>query len=171
MKPVYLIIGVSGCGKSWILRQLADKFHYIPHDRCWSHPNAKPEEGLDPKWGPPGSESTHLKEISMAAKKSNKPVITEVPFAERKFREDLEAQGFDVIPVFVVEDADLISKRYEARERKPLPKAAYSRAKTIINRAKEWRAFYGTSDEVLKHLQDLNVDRMSPAEWRAFNRK
>lgn len=171
MKTIYLVIGVSGSGKSWILRQLADKFTYIPHDRCWEHPDAKPDEGLDPKWGPKGSKSTHLKEISENAKKSEKPVITEVPFAERQLREDLEAQGFRVIPVFVVEDSDVVQKRYESREGKPIPKAALSRAKSIIERAREWRAFYGTSSEVLDHLKNLNVDRMNPAEWRAFNRK
>ncbi len=170
MKPIYLIIGVSGCGKSWVSRQLTDKFTYVPHDRCWSHPTAKPDSGDDPKWQP-GAISTHLKEISDAVKKSTKPVITEVPFAERQLRADLEAQGIQVVPVFVIEDPDVVKKRYEAREKKPIPKPAYSRAKTIINRAKEWGAFYGTSDEVFKHLKDLNVDRMSPAEWRAFNRK
>lgn len=171
MKPVYLVIGVSGCGKSWILRQLTDKFKYVAHDRCWSHPDAKPDEGLDPKWGPPGSKSTHLKEILDSSKASDKPVITEVPFAERELRTNIEAQGIRVIPIFVVEEPDVVQKRYETREKKPIPKAALSRAKTIVNRAKEWHAFYGTSDEVLKHLKDINVDRMSPSEWRAFNRK
>lgn len=170
MKTIYLVVGVSGCGKSWILRQVADKFNYLAHDRCWEHPTLKPDMGPDPKW-PAGAKSTHVREIVETAKISEKPIITEVPFAERQLREDLERQGLKVVPIFVIEDPDVVQKRYETREKKPIPKAALSRARTIIDRAKEWGAFYGTSDQVLKYLQDLKVDRMSPEEWRAFNRR
>lgn len=171
MQDVYLVCGVSGSGKSWVARQLADKFYYIPHDRCWTHPKAKPAEGLDPKWGPPGCKSTHFETLRDAARSAERAVLSEVPFAERKLREDLEALKINVIPVFVIEDPAVIAKRYRQREGKDLAKPALSRAISIIDRAREWRAFHGTSDEVLKYLQDLKFsDRMTPSEWRAFNR-
>ncbi len=171
MQPVYLVVGVSGSGKSWVCRQLGDKFTYVPHDRCWEHPLAKPSEGLDPKWGPPGSKSTHVKMILQAAEKAETPVITEVPFAERKLREDLEAKGAKVIPIFVIEEPNVVSDRYHKREGKPLQKAAITRATSILERAREWNAFSGTSDEVLKHLKDLKLSsRMTTEEWRKFNR-
>lgn len=171
MQDVYLIVGVSGSGKSWVARQLADKFNYVPHDRCWTHPHAKPAEGLDPKWGPPGCKSTHFESLLAAAKESALPVLSEVPFAERKLREDLEKEHVHVVPVFVIEPPEVIAKRYRQREGKDLAKPALSRAISIVDRAKEWNSFFGTSDEVLKHLKELKFsDRMSHSEWRAFNR-
>lgn len=153
MQPVYLVCGVSGSGKSWVCRQLTDKFSYIPHDKCWSHPTAKPSEGLDPKWGPPGSKSIHADVVSLVAQKSGRPIITECPFAERQAKEELEAKGLKVIPVFVIEDPSVVAKRYQTREGKPLPKSAFSRASSILDRAREWRAFHGTSSQVLEHLK------------------
>lgn len=155
MKPVYLICGVSGCGKSWVCRQLSDKFNYVPHDRCWSHPNARPAEGLDPKWGPKGSVSTHLHTLLVQAHKSEKPILTECPFAERQLKEELEKSGVTVVPIFVVEAPHVIAERYLAREGKPLPKAAFSRAFSISGRAREWGAFFGTATEVFQHLKDV----------------
>lgn len=171
MATVYLVCGVSGSGKSWVCRQLSDKFKYIPHDRCWYHPDAKPAEGLDPKWGPKGSKSTHVETIVKEAKDSDKPIITEVPFAERQVREELEKAGLKVKAVFVIEDPDIIQKRYAEREKKALHKAAVTRATSIKDRAREWKSFMGKSDEVLRYLKGLNTtERMTPQEWRAFNR-
>lgn len=169
-KTVYLLIGVSGSGKSWVCRQVADKFNYIPHDRCWSHPFAKPADGLDPKWGPKGCKSTHVETLIKEAKTSEKPILTEVPFGERKIREDLEASGLTVKPVFVIEEPNVVASRYEAREKKPLHKAAITRASSIKERAKEWGGYAGTSSDVLEYLKRLNTtERMTPTEWRKFN--
>lgn len=170
ISTVYLIIGVSGSGKSWVSRQLKEKFLYLPHDRCWEHYSAKPDEGDDPKWGPPGCKSTHLSQILSKAKDSDKPLITEVPFGERQLKEDLEGRGIKVVPIFIIEDPEIVARRYQNREGKPLPKNVYTRASTIIDRAKEWNAFFGTSSQVLEHLKNVKL-RMSPSEWRDFNRK
>lgn len=157
MPDVYLVCGVSGSGKSWVCRQLKEKFSYVPHDRCWTHPNAKPdEEALDPKWGPPGSKSIHVDVVSAISKMTPRPILTECPFAERKVREELEAKGLKVIPVFVIEPAETVAERYQAREGKPLPKAAFTRASSILDRAKEWSAFHGTANQVLEHLRGVS---------------
>lgn len=132
--PLYLVCGVSGSGKTWVCKQLKEKFAYVPHDMHYN--------GI-------------IKACMTKAMGTDKPLITESPFGERLQKEDLERVGFHVIPVFVIEDPDLIAKRYIAREGKPIQKAAFTRAHTIINRAKEWNAFYGTSDEVLKYLEKI----------------
>lgn len=103
----------------------------------------------------PGAKSNHLEVLLEAVKIAEKPVLTECPFAERELRDNLLASGCEVIPIFVVEPADLVACRYEARERKPLPKNVYTRASSIANRAAEWSAFRGTSEEVLAHLRGL----------------
>jgi hypothetical protein len=157
-KTVYLVCGVQGSGKSWVCRQLKQKFEYIPHDRCWWHPNAKPDENvLDPKWGPEGCVSTHVQVVSTEAHKAQKPILTECPFAERKVKEELEFRGIKVIPVFVVESPNVIADRYFSREKKEIPKSAYSRAVSIEERAIEWGAFHGTSDQCLEHLRGVSV--------------
>lgn len=131
---VYLICGVSGAGKTWVCTQLTDKFNYVPHDK-------------------------HFKNIVMAlvdaGKASSKPLITECPFGERHMREMLERFGFNVQPVFVIEKAKVVAKRYLGREGKPISKAPLTRSASIIDRANEWKAKHGTSEEILKYLSEL----------------
>lgn len=163
MQKIYLVCGVSGCGKSWASRQASHRFHYIPHDRCWVHPEKEP-------WNPantgaadiqddsrylPGAKSNHVEVLIEAAKLAPKSILTECPFKERETRERLEAAGITVVPIFVIEAPYIVKERYEKREKKDCPKNVLTRAETIIDRAAEWDAFHGTSEQVLKHL--LNV--------------
>ncbi len=133
-KNVIVVCGVSGSGKSWACRQVADKFNYIPHDEHYKD---------------------HVQVITKELNRSNKTVITECPFGERVFKQALEANGLTVLTVFVIEDPDLIAERYYKRENKELPKNAYTRATTILNRALEWGSFYGTSEQILNHLKKI----------------
>lgn len=160
---VYLVIGPSGCGKSWAARQVTDKFHYVPHDRCYLKAG---QSGWDPRltWAAdmkdasryePGAKSNHLEVLIAATKIANRPVISEVPFAERVLREGLEKAGIRVVPVFVIEPPEVVAQRYAKREGKYIPAAALTRASTIITRAKDWKAFHGTSDEVLAYLKGV----------------
>lgn len=163
MQRIFLVCGVSGAGKSWACRQVADQFHYIPHDRCWLHPDRKP---WDPSyvWGAdlgddsrylPGAKSNHLQVLTAAVKVAKKPILTECPFSERILREDLEKQGISVTPIFVIEEPTLVAQRYFQREKKEISKSAFTRASSIKERAREWRAFAGTSTQVLEHLRGL----------------
>lgn len=133
-KKVYLVCGVSGCGKTWVCKQLVNTFNYVPHDLYYSN---------------------IYRVISNQARLSPKPILTEVPFAERVQRDTLTKMGFEVIPVFCIDDPDVIAARYLAREGKPIQKAAYTRAGTIVNRAQEWKAFHGKPHEVLAYLKGL----------------
>lgn len=135
MKPVYLICGVPGSGKTWVCEQLKDKFTYVPHDMFLK---------------------TLSSAVVGAAKLSTvKAVLTECPFGERLLREELEAVGCHVIPYFIVEKPEVIKARYEKRENRPLPKANHTRAASIIDRALEWKAPWGTSEQILTKLKEL----------------
>jgi len=164
MQPVYLIIGVAGSGKSWVCRQLAQKFNYVAHDRCWEHPQVKPEvpahDSGDARWGPKGSVSTHLREIIKAAR-GDRPVITEVPFGETKLRDELKAAGVKTIPLFVDEKEDVITARYLHREGKPPSDGVLTRARNMRAQALKWRAYAGTSDGVLARLRRFDTPRNS----------
>lgn len=153
---VYLVCGVSGSGKSWLCRQLKDKFNYVPHDQCWTHPTKKPDKGEDSKWAK-GATSTHVKTIVEEAKKSDKPVLTECPFGERIVKEELEKAGLKVFPIFVIEDPRTVRNRYLAREKKVPGPEVLTRAKTIIKRADEWGSERGTSQQVLEILQSKEI--------------
>jgi len=156
MKPVYLVIGVPGSGKSWVCRQLTDTFHYVPHDKAWTHPTQKPVPAAeaDAEW-PKGAKSNHLEVLLRAAKTATKPVITEVPFGERRLRDQLSAAGVKVHPVFVVTDPDTVARRFLHREGKRPQPGTMKRAADMQARAKDWHAFAGTSQEVLDHLNGL----------------
>lgn len=134
MKELYLIVGVSGSGKTWICKQLTDKFNYLPHDEYYNN---------------------FTKAILNALMNSEKPVITECPFGERLVRDELEKYGIKVKPYFVIEPPEIVEKRYFDREKKPIRKSALTRANTIILRAQEWNAPYGNSEKVLSILKDL----------------
>lgn len=135
MKPkVYLICGVSGSGKTWVCKQLTDKFTYVPHDEHYDN------------------------QASVVASKASleKAIITECPFAERALRSEMMYKyNLDVIPMFVITDPDIVASQYLKREGKPVAKNVYTRASTIINRALEWKAFYGSSEQVLNKLREL----------------
>lgn len=133
MQPVYLICGVSGAGKTWLCRKLQHKFTYVPHDEHYHYQTP----------------------VVLEAAKGDKPVITECPFAERILKNEMEMAGLKVTPFFVVTPPDVVAAQYFAREGKVLPKGAYTRATTIMNRALEWQAFHGSSQEVFEHLSSL----------------
>lgn len=152
MQPVYLVCGVSGSGKSWLCRQLKDKFNYVPHDSCWTHPQLKPIQGEDQEW-PQGAKSTHVETIIREAKKSEKPVLTECPFGERPVKEAIEAAGVTVIPIFIIEQPGIVRLRYRARTGKSPQQSVMTRALSIRDRADEWKAESGTSQEVLDILR------------------
>lgn len=133
-RKLYLLCGVSGSGKTWVCKQLANEFNYVPHDEHYSNIYAV---------------------CAHAAFGSSKPIITECPFGERIQRENFRDMGFDVEAVFVIEHPDLIARRYAQREGRPIRKEAYTRASSIVNRAREWGGFYGTSQQVLDYLKGL----------------
>lgn len=135
MQKIYLLCGVPGSGKSWVCEQLQEKFEYIANDDYI---------GKD-----------YIKELFLRARRSEKPVLADCPFAERKVREELENLKLTVVPYFIVESPQVVKKRYEARDLKPVPSNVVTRSMTIKNRADEWRAPHGTSSEVLELLRSV----------------
>jgi hypothetical protein len=155
MSLVILVIGVAASGKSWVCRQLTDRFDYLAHDRCWEHPDFTPADLPDAPWGPPGSVSRHLEMLALAAQGGARPVISEVPFGESELMRRLRGVGVDVLPVFVVEEPKVIMTRYYQREKRSPPMEVLTRAGRLQAKAERLGAFFGTSDEILAHLQQL----------------
>lgn len=133
-KTVYLLCGVSGAGKTWVCEQLKDKFTYVPHDKYYD---------------------SICEAITHFSMENENPVITECPFGERILRDSLERLSFTVIPVFIIETQDIVASRYFLREGKPIQKSAHTRAISIIARAQEWGAPFGTSTEILQYLKGV----------------
>jgi hypothetical protein len=99
---------------------------------------------------------TYVREILKKAKESELPLLTEAPFSISAIKDPLERAGHRVIPVFINEKDSVVSARYKARENKPIPPGHLTRMETYRKRAREWKAFMGTSEECLEHLRNLN---------------
>lgn len=135
MKPVYLLCGVPGSGKTWVMNLLAGHYTCIQNDLHIGEPRYK-----------------LVMKVKSSAMHSTKPVIVDCPFAEREFRNQLGEAGVDVIPLFIVETPDTVARRYKNREGKEASKSILTRANTIVERAIEWDAKFGTSEGILKYL-------------------
>lgn len=132
---VILLCGVPGSGKTWIMDQLQDKFWCVPNDDYIGLPRARTAKILE-GW------------------KSPLPLLIDCPFGERVLREEIEALGFHVTPMFVIESPAVIARRYEAREGKLPTQAMLTRAETIKLRCAEWDGQGGTSKEVYEILRE-----------------
>ena len=131
---VYLVCGVPGSGKTWVCNQLTESFTYVPHDDDLKSPHRR----------------AMLKARLYCAERIP---LTDCPFAERELRLSLEAFGFIVKPYFIIEHPDICAARYFTREGKQLAKSSLTRAVTILQRAREWNAPCGTSEEILALLK------------------
>lgn len=143
-QPVYLVVGIPGSGKSWVCEQLAEEFSYARHDDFIK------------------AHDTYLEAIVHTASTSKKPVLAEAPFSITQTKDPLEAQGFEVIPVFILEEPGVVAQRYEndpKRDGSPLPAGHVSRLRTYAQRAQEWGSFSGTADEVLEFLKSVGGNR------------
>lgn len=150
MKKAFMVIGCPGSGKSWVCDQLKELFDYVHHDLYI---------------GMAGD--TYVREILKRSDSAKKPLLIEAPFSISQIKDPLEAMGFEITPVFIQEDPNVITERYLAREKKEIPKGHLTRQNTYLSRANEWKAFKGTSTQVLEHLKRLNSSnsvQISPAE-------
>jgi uridine kinase len=135
-KPIYLVVGVPGSGKTWVCEQLKEKFDYLKHDDYIS-----------------AGQKAYVHAAGRLADFSEKPVLIETPFSVSQIYEPLMRQGYRVIPVFIIETDEVVSKRYKDREGKDIIPGHLSRVRTYIDRAREMKCFSGTSSEVLSHLR------------------
>lgn len=132
----YLIVGCPGSGKSWVAEQLKDKFDYVHHDAFI---------GMNG--------NAYLHEIFKRASVAKKPLLLETPFGVSYIKDALRARGIPVECVFIQEDDQVIKKRYEERDKKPIPTGHLTRQKTYMERANKYKAFHGSSSEVLEYLK------------------
>lgn len=142
-KPkIYMVVGCPGAGKSWVCEQLTDKFKYVHHDGF-----------IYLKTGP----KAYVDAILEAAEdeKNKKPILIEAPFSISQTKDPLEAKGYPVECVYIIEDHRVIADRYKKRDSKEIPRGHLTRQNTYLQRAKNSKAFTGTSDEVLEHLKKV----------------
>jgi uridine kinase len=138
-QAVILLCGVPASGKTWVMKRLKDKFTLVTNDDYIAHGK------------------NYLADVVEHAARSDKPVVVDCPFGEREFKSVLESRGLEVYPFFIVETPDVVAQRYQVREGKPASKSTLTRAASIADRALEWNAPRGTSEEILAHLRELVV--------------
>lgn len=137
MQKIYLLAGCPGVGKSWLTRQLIGKYTPIEHDEYRDH------------------ESRYVPALVRAAKLGDKPIIANTPFGVSEIMAEIDRAGCACVPIFVVDDPEVIAKRYFLRDGKSIPKGHLTRQQTYIKRAHNLGAFMGTGEQVLKHLLSL----------------
>lgn len=137
MKPVYLMIGVPGSGKSWVIGQIRDRFEHVRHDDFMNDKQSQ----------------AYVKAITQKAQTAQRPILAEAPFSISEIKVPLEMAGIRVIPIFILERPEVVSERYLKREKKPIPPGHLTRQATYAGRCTELKAFRGTSDEVLAHMK------------------
>lgn len=131
MQKIFLVVGVPGSGKTTLCSKLIQKYEYLPHDDF-------------------ESEISYIKAANRLQQIATKPLLLEAPFSVSIYTEALE-----VIPVFIIEEDAVVSDRYFNRDKKPIPKGHLTRQCTYKKRATELNAFFGTADQVFRHLDDL----------------
>lgn len=141
-KELVLLCGVPGSGKTWVIDHIKPKYVHLDHDAI-------------AKFTKSAVMARTLTEHALKLVNSPKHIILDCPFSERVIREHLLAEDFKVTPVFIVEHPDTIVARYYHREGRPATPATLTRARTIADRANEWKAMMGTSNEVLEYLKSL----------------
>jgi gluconate kinase len=132
-KKVILLVGVPCSGKSWITSQLHDEFTVMEQDDFIGQ--------------------SYFNVVREALKHSQKPIITNTPFGMSELMASLEQAGAEVEPVYVIDHPDTLQARYMARNQRALPQGHLTRQLTYMDRAKDTGAFWGTSEQVLKHLR------------------
>lgn len=130
---VYLVVGVPCAGKSWVCEQLDGLYSYVRHDD---------HIGGD-----------YVAAIHGRAQLTTKPLLAETPFSMSQIVGPLEARGFDVKPVFIIEDEATLRQRYRAREHKDIPPGHLSRQKTYAKRSLDMGAYRGDAESVLAYLK------------------
>lgn len=139
IRPIYILVGAPGSGKSWVAAQLGHKFHYVANDSFIGK----------------GGDLAYMNAIAHGARTGAKPVLCDVPFSLSKLQEPLERLGFYCFPVFIIESPEVTKARYEKREGKPIPKGHITRIKTYLDRAIYKGLPHGTSAEMLQYLRRI----------------
>lgn len=134
--PVYLVVGVPCAGKSWVCEQLTGQYEYVPHDEYIGQ--------------------SYVVGIAERMRTATKPLLIETPFSMSQIVGPLERAGVVVTPVFIIENHKTLEDRYQAREGKPIISGHLTRQQTYAERAQETGAFFGTSRDVLRHLQQVS---------------
>lgn len=133
MRPITLLVGVPGAGKSWVANQVKDDYHYVPNDE---------HIGKD-----------YVGALLKASESDGPTVLGECPFSVSAVLDPLKAKGRQVKTVFIVEHEKVLTDRYRSRSGKQIPSGHLTRNKTYLDRAHQSGSFFGTSGQVLQHLK------------------
>lgn len=113
--------------------QIKEHFLYVPHDDY--------------------EVPVYYKELLKASRLNTLPVLAECPFRISVLISDLKRHGAQLKLFFIIEKADVVRSRYEQREQKRIPSMHLTRIQTVRERAREYGAPTGTSQEILNLLK------------------
>ncbi len=132
---IYLVCGVPGSGKTWVLSHFKDTLHYDQH---FNTPRKVYSDKI----------------IKQQRLNPFKDVVADCPLGISEIVAYIRAEGQDIEPVFIINTPAIISQQYLKREGRPIPKQHLGRINTMITRAKQYGSYQGTSDAVLQYLKE-----------------
>lgn len=132
---IYLICGVPGSGKTWVLSQFKNTVHYDQH---FNTPRKIYSDKI----------------IKMQRLNPFIDIVADCPLGISEIVSYIRAEGQDIEPVFIIAPPEVIATQYYRREGRPIPKQHLGRIATMVQRSKEYGSYCGTSDAVLQYLKE-----------------
>ena len=126
---IYLIVGVSGSGKSWVADKLEHYIKYVPYDR------------------------TPKDEVLKIMDKATVPILYDPTVGISTFI-TRNKDRFDIIPFFII--GDFLTVKQQLKDRGGvITKSLYKRWNRIKKISTKHSVFTGSSTDVFKHLKEI----------------
>lgn len=135
---IFLVCGVPGSGKTWVLKHFTNVIHYDAH---FSTPRLE-----------------YAKRIVKQYKDTTSFVVADCPLGISEIMNELLRSKVPVTLCAIIEAPEVVTLRYFQREGKSIPKQHLSRIKTIVDRCIQYKGVRGTSQQILEYIQtQLNM--------------
>lgn len=138
MQIVYVLVGVPGCGKTWLLDQLpTDRFTIIRNDDYIGH------------WA-------DYMDAIFAAADGDRPVVCEATFSVSAITGKLSLRSITYQEIYIIESREMLRYRWSMRGTDMAIQMGHlTRQRTYLGRAEMQGAPHGTSDEMLETFRGL----------------
>ena len=132
-KTIYMLCGQFGCGKTTVANKLLDKYTYIQMDKV---------------------KRNKVDDLIKSSCQIDKPILIDIPTMIITYYNKYKSHDFNVVPVFIVENIEVIKERILSRDG-TITDSIEKRNRRILNLSKKIGTFSGTADEVFAYLNNL----------------
>ena len=135
-KIIYMLCGQFGVGKTTLANKMTNKFTIINADK---YPNQKKRH-----------------KVIIDNLYNDKPILLDIPTMIITFYNRYKDMGYEIIPIFIIEDIGVVEDRLRKRDGK-ITKTIESRWKRMQSLKNNIGVFYGDFNEVYDYLIKLEL--------------